>query len=97
MRVAFGRAGLGVAEDAADDVKACAVGDGDGREGVTQIVQPDIRRKVHGVWSVGCACWLYPRWYRNNKWNHGYAVVELSANGDFQVRNRAILRDGRII
>jgi predicted phosphodiesterase len=55
-----------------------------------------LDRRIHGVWSLGCACFLYPRWYRNNKWNHGYAIVEVSNDGHFGVTNRRILRDGRV-
>lgn len=55
-----------------------------------------LDRRVHGVWSLGCACFLYPRWFRNNKWNHGYAFVDVSSDGWFGVTNRRILRDGRV-
>lgn len=54
------------------------------------------RRQV-GVWSVGCACYLYPEYDPNNKWNHGYALVELSQNGHYSVTNRKILRDGSVV
>lgn len=56
-----------------------------------------LDRRTHGVWSVGCACFLYPRWYRNNKWNHGYAIATVEADGHFSVTNRRILRDGRVV
>jgi hypothetical protein len=55
-----------------------------------------LDRRLHGVWSVGCACFLYPRWYRNNKWNNGFALTDVSNDGSFRVTNRRILRDGTV-
>jgi hypothetical protein len=52
--------------------------------------------RVHGTWSVGCSCYLKPEYDRYNKWNHGYAMVELSSGGHFEVTSRKILRDGRV-
>lgn len=59
-------------------------------------IEQGLDRRVHGVWSTGCACFLYPAWYRNNKWNHGYALVEVANDGHFSVVNRKLLRDGRV-
>jgi len=53
--------------------------------------------RLHGVWSFGCACFLKPLYAPNNKWNHGYGIVELSVDGGFVVTNRRILRDGRVV
>lgn len=55
-----------------------------------------LDRRIHGVWSVGCACFLYPQYDPNNKWNHGYALVRVAADGSFVVTNRRILRDGSV-
>jgi hypothetical protein len=55
-----------------------------------------LDRRLHGVWSVGCSCFLYPKYDRMNKWNHGYAFVEVANNGHFTVTNRRILRDGTV-
>ncbi len=56
-----------------------------------------LDRRMHGVWSTGCACFLYPEYDPNNKWNHGYAMVRLHESaGDFEVLNRRILPDGRV-
>lgn len=56
-----------------------------------------LDRRLHGVWSVGCACYLYPQYDPQNKWNHGYAIVEVSQGGMFRVVNRRILPDGRVV
>lgn len=55
-----------------------------------------LDRKVHSVWSVGCACFLYPQYDPNNKWVHGWASVEVFANRHYLVTNRKVLRDGSI-
>jgi hypothetical protein len=43
------------------------------------------------VWSAGCLSYLHPQYRPANQWNHGYALVELAADGTFQVTNRAVL------
>ena len=55
-----------------------------------------LDRKVHSVWSVGCACFLYPQYDPNNKWVHGWASVEVFSNRHYLVTNRKVLRDGSI-
>lgn len=52
--------------------------------------------KVESCWVVGCACHLSPRWLTHNKWNHGYAHVEIFNGGGFEVTNRGFLKDGRV-
>jgi hypothetical protein len=56
-----------------------------------------LDRRLHGVWSVGCACYLYPSYDPNNKWNHGYALADVQRDGSFRVTNRRILRDGQVV
>jgi predicted phosphodiesterase len=43
-------------------------------------------------WSVGCLCDLNPRYAPRNNWNHGVALVELEADGNFTVHNKVILQ-----
>jgi|AGTN01.3.fsa_nt_gi hypothetical protein len=50
----------------------------------------DIRGHPEAAWSVGCSCFLRPRYAPLAEWNLGYALVELSANGDFVVENRRV-------
>lgn len=42
------------------------------------------------AWSTGCLCDLTPDYARVNKWNHGFATVEVDGNGDFDVTNLRI-------
>lgn len=50
-----------------------------------------LERNVFGDWiccySVGCVCELTPEFSRINKWNHGYAFVEIDSSGNFEVNN----------
>lgn len=50
---------------------------------------------LHGrfitCWSTGCLCGLTPEYARINKWNHGFAFVELAADKQFNVENLRIL------
>ena len=47
-------------------------------------------------WSTGCLCDMNPEYARLNKWNHGFAEVAVSRNGEFSVTNHRI-RHGRIL
>lgn len=51
----------------------------------------DIRGKLETAWSVGCACHLHPRYMPINQWNHGYGLIELARDGNFQVTNRRVV------
>lgn len=46
-------------------------------------------------WSTGCLCELNPEYARINRWNHGFAMVEMSGD-DFTVSNKRI-RHGRVL
>ena len=43
-------------------------------------------------WSTGCLCELHPPYMPLNKWNHGYAIVDVTAGGNFQVQNKKIIK-----
>lgn len=47
-------------------------------------------------WSTGCLCELHPAYARINKWNWGFATVDLSGDGQFNVKNLRI-RHGRVL
>lgn len=50
------------------------------------------------TWSVGCLCDLSPDFdpYTNG-WNHGFALVNIEKNGDFEVENKRILDSGKVV
>jgi predicted phosphodiesterase len=59
--------------------------------------ETDMNGKSVTAWSLGCLCELNPAYMPLNKWNHGFAIVDLSDNGeDFHVNNYRIHK-GKIL
>ena len=48
------------------------------------------------VWSTGCLCDLTPAYARVNRWNHGFAFVEVASDKSFNVSNYRINRRGEV-
>jgi hypothetical protein len=46
-------------------------------------------------WSTGCLCDLRPEYARINKFNHGFASVQVYGDGQFDVHNFRIA-NGRV-
>jgi predicted phosphodiesterase len=49
----------------------------------------------YAIYSTGCLCDLNPNYMPINEWNHGFAYIEIDANGKYSVENKTIL-DGKI-
>ena len=47
-------------------------------------------------WSTGCLCDLTPEFSRVNKWNHGFAIVDVANDKSFDVLNPRITADGTV-
>lgn len=47
-------------------------------------------------WSQGCLCDMNPEYARVNRWNWGFATVDIHAAGDFDVENLRITADGKV-
>lgn len=47
-------------------------------------------------WSTGCLCSLTPDYARINRWNWGFAVVDVASDGSFDVKNLRISKDGDV-
>jgi predicted phosphodiesterase len=59
--------------------------------------EPTLTGKMVTTWSLGCLSELHPAYMPLNKWNHGFAVVDLDENGeDFEFRNKRIYK-GKIL
>jgi len=59
--------------------------------------ETDMNGKSVTTWSLGCLSELNPAYMPLNKWNHGFAIVDLSDNGeDFHVKNYRIHK-GKIL
>ena len=48
------------------------------------------------VWSTGCLCDLTPAYAKVNRWNHGFALVEVAGDKSFNVANKRINRAGAV-
>lgn len=55
-----------------------------------------IRGDVITCWSIGCCCDLHPQYMPLNKWNLGFATIELDGKKNFDVSNKRVW-DGRIL
>ncbi len=59
--------------------------------------EPTLSGKMVTTWSLGCMSELHPAYMPLNKWNHGFAIVDLDENGqDFEFRNKRIFK-GKIV
>lgn len=61
----------------------------------SQHTQPDLWHDETATWSVGALCGLRPRYAPINRWNHGMALVDVTSDGEFDLRNLRIA-DGRV-
>lgn len=61
----------------------------------SQHVQPDLWHGETSTWSTGCLCGLRPLYAPVNRWAHGFAIVDVDTDGEFNVRNLRITA-GRI-
>lgn len=63
---------------------------------ISEHSETTLSRKQVGCWSTGCLSELTPKYMPNNKWQHGFAYVEVRQDGTFHVDNIRII-DGNII
>ena len=54
--------------------------------------EPNINGKIMTTYSVGALCGLTPRWLPLNKWNHGFAEIELDGRDKYFFRNYRIYK-----
>jgi predicted phosphodiesterase len=47
--------------------------------------------RLDTAWGVGCLCNLHPDYARINKWNHGFAGLEVDGT-DFTIENKRIVK-----
>jgi len=59
--------------------------------------EPTLTGKMVTTWSLGCLSELHPAYMPLNKWNHGFAEIDLDSNGeDFEFKNKRIFK-GKIV
>lgn len=56
----------------------------------------NLWHKETSVWSMGCLCDMTPEYARVNRWNHGFAYVEVGSDGSFDVQNLRINGSGQV-
>jgi predicted phosphodiesterase len=56
----------------------------------------DMFHSMTPTWSMGCLCDMTPKYARVNRWNHGFAMVDVSGDGNFNVSNYRINRRGEV-
>ena len=58
----------------------------------------DINDVMLTTWSFGCLCDLSPDYNPiGNEWNWGFALINVEDKGFFEVENRRILPNGKIV
>lgn len=58
--------------------------------------EPNWEHNETTTWSQGCLCDLNPRYARINKWNHGFAFIEVHSGGEFDLTNYRINSEGKV-
>jgi predicted phosphodiesterase len=58
--------------------------------------ESNLEGKLTTTFSLGCLCELNPEYRPINKWNHGFAIVDIDAKGNFEVQNKRILK-GKVL
>ena len=54
--------------------------------------EPTLNNSHLSCWSIGCMCDLHPEYAPNNRWVHGFGIVEmLDDNGSFTVETKQII------
>jgi predicted phosphodiesterase len=56
----------------------------------------DISMSMKAAWSLGCACFLHPKYCPINQWAHGFAFVDVDGKGMFSVENKRVM-NGKIV
>lgn len=57
--------------------------------------ESNMNNKITTTWSLGCLCELHPAYLPINKWNHGFAIVDIDGE-NFEVRNKRIFK-GKVL
>ncbi len=54
--------------------------------------EPDIFGKIMTTYSIGALCGLTPKWLPINKWNAGFAMIDLEGTNKYKFRNYRIYK-----
>lgn len=59
-------------------------------------VETTLNSKLVTTWSTGCLCDMHPEYARINRWNLGFAVVEIDTDRSYRLQNKRIYQ-GKIL
>ena len=57
------------------------------RHRTSEHIEGRLGNKIISCWSIGCLCGLNPYYMKINKWNHGFALVEIDKEGSYRMTN----------
>lgn len=57
----------------------------------THIETSGLKTRTITCYSLGCLCDLFPEYAPVNKWNHGFAVLDVAEEGTWNMMNRTIV------
>ena len=57
----------------------------------------NIQGQLLTTWSTGCLCDLSPDFNPYGDWNWGFAIINVEKSGAFEVENRRILQNGKVV
>lgn len=58
----------------------------------------DLHDMNYPCWSFGCLSDLHPDWWPYaNRWNWGFGLINVESDGNFEVVNRRILKNGKVV
>jgi hypothetical protein len=58
--------------------------------------ETDIMGKMMTTYSVGALCGLTPKWLPHNKWNAGFAMIDIIDDTNYNFRNYRIYK-GKVV
>jgi hypothetical protein len=58
--------------------------------------EPSLSREARAAWSTGCLCDMRPSYMPHNKWNHGFAWIDVEVDGHFALKNLRII-NGKVL
>mgnify|MGYP000905483205 CR=1 FL=1 len=58
--------------------------------------ESNMNGSIVTTWSLGCLSELHPAFLPINKWNHGFAFIDVYKDGTFDVANKRI-KDGKVL
>jgi predicted phosphodiesterase len=58
--------------------------------------EPSLSREARGAWSTGCLCDMRPSYMPHNKWNSGFAWIDVEQDGTFRLKNIRVI-NGKVL